>query len=291
MPIWVGSFDRVYEALAAPGCGRGYGTKRRRWCGGTGFPGGHDTHRPFTNRKKGCTRGRHSNPGTCWAPRSVCGARSAQGPVHLPPTWRVMMRRCHPGQPGQARQRDLRSGSVSCSFSGRRPTASAFVFDVSSSEAASPLPLRRLASPTGPDGGSRRPGWGLPGRGRRHWVMSPPLPGGVGLALPDRRIAPAPAASLSIVLGSPPPFHRLLIDLRGPLCRSSRWSGCRRGGSIPSELVCPNSLNSHPLPPLQVCYRISFGFANSFSLRQGRQGRRSAAAAVRIVRRVRKGGP
>ena len=38
------------------------------------------------------------------------GARSAQGPVHLPPTWRVMMRRCHPGQPGQGRRARAEGG-------------------------------------------------------------------------------------------------------------------------------------------------------------------------------------
>merc|ERR1712086_1179429 len=31
-------------------------------------------------------------------------ARSAQGPVHFPPAWRVIMGRCHPGQPGQGRR-------------------------------------------------------------------------------------------------------------------------------------------------------------------------------------------
>ena len=97
----LGSLDRVYEPWPPPGGGRGYGTKRRRWCGGTGVPGGHDTHRPFTNRK--------AAPGEGTVIRARVGrpipfrARSAQGPVHFPPAWRVMMRRCHPGQPGQGR--------------------------------------------------------------------------------------------------------------------------------------------------------------------------------------------
>ena len=89
----LGSLDRVYESWPPPGGGRGYGTKRRRWCGGTGVPGGHDTHRPFTNRKAApgegtVIRARVGRP-------VPSGARSAQGPVHFPPAWRVMMRRCH----------------------------------------------------------------------------------------------------------------------------------------------------------------------------------------------------
>ena len=79
-------------ALAAVGragakAGRGGGRR------GTGVPGGHDTHRPFTNRK--------AAPGEGTVIRARVGrpipfrARSAQGPVHFPPTWRVMMRRCH----------------------------------------------------------------------------------------------------------------------------------------------------------------------------------------------------
>ena len=100
MPIW-GLSTESMKPWPPPGGGRGYGTKRRRWCGGTGVPGGHDTHRPFTNRK--------AAPGEGTVIRARVGrpipfrARSAQGPVHFPPAWRVMMRRCHPGQPGQRR--------------------------------------------------------------------------------------------------------------------------------------------------------------------------------------------
>ena len=74
----------------------------------TGVPGGHDTHRPFTNRK--------AAPGEGTVIRARVGrpipfrARSAQGPVHFPPTWRVMMRRCHPGQPGQGRRARAEGG-------------------------------------------------------------------------------------------------------------------------------------------------------------------------------------
>ena len=50
IPIW-GLSTESMKPWPPPGGGRGYGTKRRRWCGGTGVPGGHDTHRPFTNRK------------------------------------------------------------------------------------------------------------------------------------------------------------------------------------------------------------------------------------------------
>ena len=92
MPIW-GLSTESMKPWPPPGGGRGYRTKRRRWCGGTGVPGGHDTHRPFTNRK--------AAPGEGTVIRARVGrpipfrARSAQGPVHFPPTWRVMMRRCH----------------------------------------------------------------------------------------------------------------------------------------------------------------------------------------------------
>ena len=82
----LGSLDRVYESWPPPGGGRGYGTKRRRWCGGTGVPGGHDTHRPFSlHEPKGCTRERHSNSARVGRPIPF-RARSAQGPVHFPPT-------------------------------------------------------------------------------------------------------------------------------------------------------------------------------------------------------------
>ena len=74
----------------------------------TGVPGDHDTHRPFTSRK--------AAPGEGTVIRARVGrpipfrARSAQGPVHFPPTWRVMMRRCHPGQPGQGRRARAEGG-------------------------------------------------------------------------------------------------------------------------------------------------------------------------------------
>ena len=86
MPIW-GLSTESMKPWPPPGGGRGYGTKRRRWCGGTGVPGGHDTHRPFTNRK--------AVPGEGTVIRLVLGApfrmaaRSAQGPVHFPPAWRA----------------------------------------------------------------------------------------------------------------------------------------------------------------------------------------------------------
>ena len=88
MPIW-GLSTESMKPWPPPGGGRGYRTKRRRWCGGTGVPGGHDTHRPFTNRK--------AAPGGGTVIRARVGrpipfrARSAQGPVHFPPAWRVMM--------------------------------------------------------------------------------------------------------------------------------------------------------------------------------------------------------
>ena len=70
--------------------------------------------------------------------------------------------------------------------------------------------------------GRRRPGRGLLGRMRRHWILSPRLPGGwVGLAHPGRRIAPASAASLSYSARppSPPTPH------------------CARGGVAPLVVV------------------------------------------------------
>ena len=83
MPIW-GLSTESMKPWPPPGGGRGYRTKRWRWCGGTGVPGGHDTHRPFTNRK--------AAPGEGTVIRARVGrpipfrARSAQGPVHFPPT-------------------------------------------------------------------------------------------------------------------------------------------------------------------------------------------------------------
>ena len=77
MPIW-GLSTESMKPWPPPGGGRGYGTKRRRWCGGTGVPGGHDTHRPFTNRK--------AAPGEGTVIRARVGrpipfrARSAQAP-------------------------------------------------------------------------------------------------------------------------------------------------------------------------------------------------------------------
>ena len=82
--------------------------KRRRWRGRAGDRGKHDSHRPFTNRK--------AAPGEGTVIRARVGrpipfrARSAQGPVHFPPAWRVMMRSCHPGQPGQGRRARAEGG-------------------------------------------------------------------------------------------------------------------------------------------------------------------------------------
>jgi len=73
----LGSLDRVYEALAAPGGGKviepsdGDGAGVR-----TGVPGGHDTHRPFTNRK--------AVPGEGTVIRHVLGA---------PGAWRLSFKR------------------------------------------------------------------------------------------------------------------------------------------------------------------------------------------------------
>ena len=98
---------------------------------------------------------------------------------------------------------NLRSGSVSCSLFGRRPTASELVFDVSSSEAAPPPHLRRLA-PLAPRELTARVG---PPRARAAascLVATPPRE--VGPALPGRRVAPASVASLSFsARPSPPP--------------------------------------------------------------------------------------
>ena len=124
MPIW-GLSTESMKPWPPPGGGRGYGTKRRRWCGGTGVPGGHDTHRPFTNRK--------AAPGEGTVIRARVGrpipfrARSAQGPVHFPPTWRVMMRRCHPGRPGQGRRARAEGGGLGGGKGGRRARIFFFV--------------------------------------------------------------------------------------------------------------------------------------------------------------------
>ena len=97
---------------------------------------------------------------------------------------------------------NLQSGSVSCSLFGRRPTASADVFDVSSSEAAPPPHLRRLA-PLAPREPTARVGPPRAGAAALCLVATPPRE--VGPALPGRRIAPAPAASLSFSARTPPP--------------------------------------------------------------------------------------
>ena len=99
MPIWGLSTESDF-ASPPPG-GEAGEPKRRRWWGRAGDRGKHDSHRPFTNRK--------AAPGEGTVIRARVGrpipfrARSAQGPVHFPPTWRVIMGRCHPGQPGQGR--------------------------------------------------------------------------------------------------------------------------------------------------------------------------------------------
>ena len=61
--------------------------------------------------------------------------------------------------------------------------------------------------------GRRRPGRGLPGRGRRHWVVSPPLPGRTGpLSLVDEsRPHPRPLYRPRLA----PPLRRLLSRLGG----------------------------------------------------------------------------
>ena len=106
MPIWGLSTESDF-ASPPPG-GKAVEPKRRRWRGRAGDRGKHDSHRPFTNRK--------AVPGEGTVIRHVLGApfrlaaRSAQGPVHFPPTWRVMMRRCHPGQPGQGRRARAEGG-------------------------------------------------------------------------------------------------------------------------------------------------------------------------------------
>ena len=51
----------------------------------------------------------------------------------------------------------------------------------------------------------RRPGRGLPGRGRWHWVTPASNSREVEPVLPGRRVAPAPAASLSSLARPPPP--------------------------------------------------------------------------------------
>ena len=61
----------------------------------------------------------HGNPARVGRPIPF-RARSAQGPVHFPPTWRVMMRRCHPGQPGQGRRARAESGGLGGGKGGRR---------------------------------------------------------------------------------------------------------------------------------------------------------------------------
>ena len=79
MPIW-GLSTESMKPWPPPGGGKGCRTKRRRWCGGTGVPGGHDTHRPFTNRK--------AVPGEGTVIRHVLGApfRLGLGRLRAPST-------------------------------------------------------------------------------------------------------------------------------------------------------------------------------------------------------------
>ena len=70
MPIWGLSTESDFaspppggkgcRAKAAEMAGEGGGSRKARLA-------------PTLHEPKGCTRGRHSNPGTCWAPRSVWG--------------------------------------------------------------------------------------------------------------------------------------------------------------------------------------------------------------------------
>ena len=88
--------------------------------------------------------------------------------------------------------------------------------------------------------GRRRPGRGLLGRMRRHWILSPRHPGGSGwLTLVDES-RPHPRSLYRPRLASP--LRRLLVELgeAWPPRRKSRWSSCRRDGSTPGELVCPD---------------------------------------------------
>ena len=126
---------------------------------------------------------------------------------------------------------NLRSGSVSCSLFGRRPTASAVVFDVSSSEAAPPPHLHRLA-PLAPREPTARVGPPRAGVAALCLVATPPRE--VGPALPGRRIAPAPAASLSSSARPSPPLapHRarggvalLVADPGGPAATAAGLPG------------------------------------------------------------------
>ena len=105
MPIWGLSTESDF---ASPPPGGGCRAKAAEMAG----EGGESRKArlaPTLHEPKGCTR-----EGTVIRARVgrpvPSGARSAQGPVHLPPTWRVMMQRCHPGQPGQGRRARAEGG-------------------------------------------------------------------------------------------------------------------------------------------------------------------------------------
>ena len=51
--LWQRLWNQATEMVRGYGCSRG------------------SRHAPTLHEPKGCTRGRHSNPGTCWAPHSV----------------------------------------------------------------------------------------------------------------------------------------------------------------------------------------------------------------------------
>ena len=66
----LGSLDRVYEALAASRWWQRLWNQATEMVRGYGCSRG-SRHAPTLHEPKGCARGRHSNPGTCWAPHSV----------------------------------------------------------------------------------------------------------------------------------------------------------------------------------------------------------------------------
>ena len=114
-----------------------------------------------------------------------------------------------------------------------------------------------LSDPVDSAGGDPVPD--SPGEGGGVGLYRLPSPGGrAGSSWSTNR---ARTRGLSIVLGSPLPSagSSSSSGRRGPPCRRSRWSGCRRDGSTSGELVRPDStrrgrvsstLTSHPLRQL-----------------------------------------
>ena len=128
--------------------------------------------------------------------------------------------------------------SFSCSLAERHTTAGVVVsLVVGVAFSAAAFRLRQLLSaPPVLRVSTARPRFPRARTAALDRVASPPR--GVEPALPGRRVAPAPAASLSS-LARPPPSAGSSSGpgRRGPPCRRSRWSGCHCDARLHSQTI------------------------------------------------------